>query len=268
MLAALFALLPLEASAQRAIDFADISLSPDSYDNGSGGGGGFTSGGAFFNNHYNPDFGSWGGWALSNVSDTETAGWDNQYAAITGAGLGPGGVYGVAYVDSFTPTIPRIVLPEGESVLGIQVTNTTYAYHAMLEGDDFSRKFGGADGSEPDFFRLTIHGLTAGEASTGSVDFYLGDYRFEDDSLDHLVDVWSWVDLSGLGADTRALEFTLASSDTGAFGMNTPAYFALGEVAVIPEPGTFALWAGLGLGLTAGVLRMRGRKASEPTARP
>jgi len=35
---------------------------------------------------------------------------------------------------------------------------------------------------------------------------------------------WEWVDLSGLGL-VDMIEFSLSSSDTGAYGMNTPAYF-------------------------------------------
>lgn len=259
LLPAALILVPLGASAQRLIDFGDLSLPPDSYNHGSDGAGGFTSGGATFNNVHDANSNFWGGWAYSNVNDTLTSGPGNQFAAITGAGLGLSGIYGVAYVDTFTPALPRIFLPAGESILGVGVTNTTYAYTSMRDGDDFSKKFGGASGDDPDFLRLTISGLTASEAPTGSVDFYLADYRFEDNSLDQLVDAWTWVDLGGLGADTRILEFTLASSDNSIWGMNTPAYFALGGVTVIPEPATFAFWGGLAMAMAVFGRRFRGR---------
>jgi hypothetical protein len=242
--AGLLFLLPAGAIAQRVIDFGDLSLPAESFYNGTGGSGSFVSGGVAFLNHFDPDYGSWGGFAYSNVTDFTTPGWGNQYAAITGSGLGATGVYAVGYVDTFTPTIPTIQLPEGSPPLGIHVANTAYAYYAMRDGDDFSRKFGGPSGGEPDFFRLTIHGFDLDRASTGAVEFYLADYRAVDNALDHIVDAWTWVDLSGLSPATRELEFTLESSDMGIFGMNTPAYFAVGSLTVVPEPGTYALWAG------------------------
>lgn len=260
LLPAAFVLFPLGASAQRLIDFGDLSLLPESYNNGADEAGGFSTGGAGFSNVHDSQWGSWGGWSYSNVSNNSTPGWDNQYAAITGAGLGPNGIYGVAYVDTFTPAIPRVVLPEGETILGIEVTNTAYAYYSMRDGDDFSKKFGGASGNDLDFFRLTITGLSETETPTGSVEFFLADYRFADNSLDYVAEAWSWVDLGGLGEGTRMLEFTLDSSDSGTFGMNTPAYFALGSATVIPEPAAFAFWGGLVVAIGAIGRRLRGRK--------
>lgn len=252
--AAAFSLLPLSASAQRIIDFGDLSLAEDSFYKGADGAGGFSSGGAFFNNHYETtDWGDfWGGWSYSNVNDTETAGFLNQYAAFTGTGIGPSGVYGVAYVDTWTPTIPRIALPEGERISSLQITNTTYSALSMMEGDGFADPF-----SEGSFFYLTIAGFTAANDPTDSVDFYLADFRSEDNSLWYILNDWASVDLSGFGADTRALEFTLTSSDPG-----TPTYFALGEMTVIPEPGTYALLVGLAMGVGVCVLRLRGRKGA------
>jgi len=112
------------------------------------------------------------------------------------------------------------------TVSGTYVTNTTYAYWSINDGDAFSKKFGGEDGNDPDWFKLTITGKDAGDKATGTVAFYLADYRFEDTSRDYIVDQWTWVDLSPLG-EIAGLEFVLSSSDEGDWGMNTPAYFAL-----------------------------------------
>ena len=106
---------------------------------------------------------------------------------------------------------------------------------SMLNGDGFAKKFGGVGGDEQDWFLLTIDGSLGGSAG-GTVEFYLADYRFADNSLDYLIDDWSYVDLSGLG-EVDQLTFNLSSSDVGGFGMNTPAYFALDNLAV-PEPST------------------------------
>jgi len=54
----------------------------------------------------------------------------------------------------------------------------------------------------------------------------LADYRFEDNAEDYILNEWIYVDLTVLG-EVDSLQFSLTSSDTGAVGMNTPAYFCI-----------------------------------------
>jgi hypothetical protein len=125
----------------------------------------------------------------------------------------------------------------------------------MRNGDAFAKKFGGVTGDDPDWFKLTIIGLDGVGAQIGSVEFYLADFRFADNGQDYIVEDWTFVDLSSLGA-VRGLDFALESSDT-AFGfLNTPSYFALDDIAVVPEPASGAL---LALGLCALAARRRAR---------
>ncbi len=105
------------------------------------------------------------------------------------------------------------------------VTNSTYAALSMENGDAYAKKFGGADGTDPDWFLLTIKGYDKG-AYTDSTNFYLADFRSENPADDYILKSWAWVDLQGLGA-VDSLTFELHSSDVGAYGMNTPAYFCL-----------------------------------------
>ena len=224
----------------------------------------FASGGVQFLNRYDPTFGSWSGFAYSNTTDTTTPGFTNQYSAYAGAGHGPGGGnYGVASgfddltansidPNPFDPTskadlmqLPHFTLPSGSSIQGMYVTNTTYAALSMLMGDSFAKKFGGATGNDPDYFKLSAYGTdAAGNVLSQSVDFYLADYRFADNSLDYIVKDWTFMDLSALsGAST--LYFNLSSSDVGPFGMNTPGNFAVDDImftsAVVPEPSSWLL---------------------------
>ncbi len=181
-------------------------------------------------NDYNFDYSSWSGWSYSKVSDNVTAGWGNQYSSIAGSGVNGSESYGVSYAG-FGSTVQFDVL---STVEGAYFTNSTYSYYSMLNGDNFAKKFGGADGSDEDWFLLTVKGYNGG-VETESLEIYLADYRFADSSDDYILDEWKWFDLSGLG-EVDEVSFSLSSSDVGDWGMNTPAYFSMDNFVSVPEP--------------------------------
>ena len=78
----------------------------------------------------------------------------------------------------------------------------------------------------PDWFLLTIHGLDANGDEAKTVEFYLADFRAEDNGKEYIIEDSTRVYLSSLSSIT-GLQFTLSSSDNGQYGMNTPAYFAI-----------------------------------------
>jgi Domain of unknown function (DUF4465) len=234
-------------------NFADLTLPANSFFNGPDlagttepdpfGGtlpvtvGSFKSGGATFSNKYNANFGSWSGFAYSNVTDNSTAGFGNQHSSFAGAGLGDA-KYAVAFGDGsttpFDPTsaaslaeLPNIALPVGGTVADLYVTNSTYAALSMRDGDDFAKQFGGASGNDPDWFKLTAYGTNAaGQVLPNSAEIYLADYRFADNTKDFILEDWTKFNLTALVGANR-IYFNLTSSDVGTFGMNTPATFAL-----------------------------------------
>ena len=112
--------------------------------------------------------------------------------------------------------------PNAQSGLNI----STYAALSMRDGDAFAKKFGGPTGNDPDFFRVTVRGFDALGTLTGSVEFFLADYRFTNNAQDYIVSQWTTLSLTPLG-NAAKLTFALDSTDNGPFGMNTPAYFAL-----------------------------------------
>ncbi len=281
-----------------SVDFEDLVLVPNSFDNGMPDDpvpgvvydGSFTSRGALFNNSFlREDFGgflydSWGGWSSSNLGDISTAGFGNQYSSFAGGALeGPDGIFGVGFASSQVSPVPSTptvyvdlpVLSFEATSMEVYLTNTTYAALSMRDGDSFAKKFGGITGDDPDFLKLTIlgyDGLGATGSEIGSVDFFLADYRFGDNTLDYIIQEWTKVDLTSL-VGARSLGFRMDSTDRIQFGgagsptyINTPSYFALDGLslvgpAVIPEPGSLVL-LGLGIagvGVWAGRVRARGR---------
>ncbi len=227
----------------RVSHFEDLGLAPGSYENGAGLDGGFSSGAFAFWNNYNAEWNSWSGWAYSNLADTETPGFGNQFSAYAGGGMANReeeddlfavGTIGVDWVGGSNSPLPNRIVMEDQvahRVSGMYVTNSTYAALSMKQGDSFAKKFGGADGKDADWFKLVIWGIREEGDRTDSIEFYLADFRFEEDSLDYIVDTWQWVDLWSLG-EVMALEFILLSSDVGPFGMNTPAFFCLDQLRV------------------------------------
>lgn len=215
---------------------------------------GFVSGGVLF--PWSSSFGLPVEFAASNISDTTNYNfnmpWDHSFNSITGGGAGGSQQY--AIVNAYSTV--EVDLPE--SPHSVAITNNTYAYYSMLHGDGFAKKFGGVDGTEPDFFRLTITGMQ-GSTTVGTVEFYLADFRSANGAADYLVDEWTTVDLTGLAGANRLL-FSLDSSDNGSFGMNTPGYFALDNLTLAPEPtsGLTAAIAGL-----LGVRFARRRRAAQ-----
>jgi len=211
--------------AQTISDFENFDIDVAGFLNGSDGSDGFQSGNLFFQNDYNEMYDSWSGWAITNQTDTTTPGFGNQYSAITGIGQGGSANYATSF--SFGPN--RIELTDnaiGEKMNGMYVTNSTYAYLSVRDGDQFSKKFGGVSGNDPDYFLLTIKGSLNGVTTQDSVNFYLADYRADDNSLDYIVDEWTYIDLKPLG-EIDLLLLSLSSTDNGAYGMNTPAFFCV-----------------------------------------
>lgn len=178
-------------------------------------------------------FSSWGPFAISSVSDTVTPGFANQFAARPGSGYNGSDAYAVSFGNGAKMKLTEGAI--GQVVEGMYITNSTYTYYVIRDGNMFSEAFGGESGNDPDYFLLTIKGYRDGALTTDSVNFTLADYRFEDNSQDYVVDEWTYVDLSGLGA-VDSLEFSYFSTDVGMFGINTPLYFCMDNITTAGDP--------------------------------
>ena len=221
---------------QNVGDFENLTLSSESYWDGSDMSGlhnnsvfttNFSSGDYNFSNSYDTTWGAasgyWSsGWAYSNMTDSTTSGFTNQYSAKPGGGHPIGGAnYAIGKPNS-------TIVFNNPIGLSINITNSTYAANSMRDGDAFAKKFTNAD---QDYFKLHIYGYSNGSIAD-STEFYLADFTHADSTLDYIVTDWQYVEL--LPGPYDSVSFDLSSSDVGAFGMNTPAYFCIDNVGNFP----------------------------------
>lgn len=216
----------LSLNAQFVASMETINLGNDSHNDGSTGDTLVSEEGFNFPILWHSDWSFWeGGWAVSNKTDSSRRGQAGLFQAITESGYNSsnyliGQQGSEIYLDASAKT----------PLNGFYITNTSFTYHSMNEGDQFAKKFGGLNGTDPDYFLLHILAKENGSWKADTVHFYLADFRNADPSKDSILDSWAWVDLSKLGtADT--LRFLLESSDTGEFGMNTPGFFAIDAIS-------------------------------------
>ncbi|MDC6470900.1 DUF4465 domain-containing protein, partial [Flavobacteriales bacterium] len=213
-------------------DFENLTLSPESYWNGSDSSGfslatkytsKFVAGNISFSNTWNSNWNYWSdGWIYSNTSDSVTSGSTNISSCIAGKGANNSSNYSIGKnkvyfnVDTSGNSLP---------IDGIYVTNTTYSHNSMKDGDQFAKKFTNAD---QDYFKLLVTSFDNG-TDVDTVEFFLADFTHLDSLQDYIVNDWKYVDLSSLGL-VDSIKFSLVSSDIGQFGMNTPAFFAIDNI--------------------------------------
>ncbi len=145
----------------------------------------------------------------SNETENTSTGWQQPYrSAIGGAfestnfGIWSSDYYGSNSIMSDKP------LP----ATGFYVTNNAYAAHVMATGD------GGKQFEEGDYLNLVCVGKLAGvEMGTITVELAKDTKYIKD---------WTFIDLSSLGQVNEVM-FYMTGSDTGAWGLNTPAYFCM-----------------------------------------
>ena len=233
----IFAALVLSINLLNAqvVDFENFNLANDTFMNGSAKSidsnwRGFepANTNVIFTNKYDTSWGGfWNkGFAISTKSDSVTAGFTNLYSAYTKSG-NTSRTFAVGQQRS------RIVYKNRDEIVihSLAITNSSYAALSMKNGDSFAKKFGGTSGNDSDWFMATFIGYRDGVKLNDSVNFYLADFRFTDNSKDYILNKWETVDLTSLGLHD-SIEIKLTSSDTGAFGMNTPAFFCIDNVAL------------------------------------
>ena len=174
---------------------------------------------ATFVNTYYESWGSyyWAGFAFSTVSNVADGTYANQYAAAQGCPR----AYAVGYDDGGWHPAPEILLDLPAAPKSVRVDNTTYAAHVLRHGNDYARAF-----TSNDTFILTLTARDVEGAVVATTNHYLADFRA---GRTFIQTNWSTLDLSWMPPEVVSLVGTLATTDMGAWGANTPTYFALAD---------------------------------------
>lgn len=171
-----------------------------------------------------------GGHAVSNYVDQNLSNGDytHQLAVpIKDAATGFGGHDGSknfcvhdGYSSSYT-TAPSFYFSDGISrvIDHMYVAPTTYVLNVEKNGNGMASALG-SDG----WFKIVATGLDEDGNVTGTAEFYL----YKDGKA---VEDWTKWELSSLGK-VLMVQFDMQGSDSGDYGLNTPAYFAYDDVAV------------------------------------
>lgn len=186
-----------------------------------------------------------GGFFPSRFNDMTSAGVSNQCSVFwRDAGTGAGGRRGsqtfcicTGYLDADATEYSRdtraalhLADLHAEAVFDhVWVTNSTYAALSMMNGDAFAKRFSYSD---KDYFKVTATGFRADGSQSGTAEIFLADFRTQ--TSGGIVTEWVRFDLWPLGAVNRIV-FNMASSDTGEYGMSTPAYFCMDDLAIRTE---------------------------------
>lgn len=186
------------------IDFEDVTLSEEGFTSAT-----FTTKGITFEHKEN----YWeGGIAVSSHINTENGEYTNQYSVIAGSGAFDSKKFAVVYAPA------EIIASQNENghfkAKSIYLTNSTYAYLTMKNGNMFSDKFG-----ENDWFKVIITGYL-NNTKTANVEYYLADFR---NGKSFISNTWEKLDISKLG-EVDKLTFSFEGSDVGEWGLNTPSY--------------------------------------------
>lgn len=178
----------------------------------------------------------WSGFVASKNSDNSdysSGDWlEHQYTAMPAGGIsGIGTPYMVAYWNTMEEpgdehSCQISYSTDGQLFTPVSafVTNTSYAYYAMKNGTAYSSQFAAGD-----FCVLRAYGVTETGDITGPVELYLAEYDSDDDSP---LSQWTYFNFEELGT-VKSVFFRMESSDTGSWGMNTPAYFAIDRFSLL-----------------------------------
>ncbi len=220
------------------IDFEDITVGSEGYWSGDKTGvespgewgatnytGSFTSNTASFENIFSiSEYGtSWKGFAYSTLADTSVKGiYENDMYLYGNSGANGSKTFAVAFSDSATITFEKEV-----NLYNVQVNNNTYTYKVIRDGNAYT------DGpfKEGSWFTVKFTGFNEDGEKVGEQTFYLADYR---KGKTYICQNWTNVNLTKIKG-AKKLVLTFDGSDKGSFGLNTPSYVCIDNLAYLSD---------------------------------
>lgn len=150
----------------------------------------------------------------SNITDTLTPEWTNQWSNIVGQGYEASSNYGVVYLEvnlenfNESAEVGAKLLGEaaGNPVAGFYITNTTYTYYYI-----------NSSFRDDDYAQLIVRGYLNNQRTDDSVVFNLTDFT---SGKSEILKSWKWINLLPLG-NVDSITFQMRSSDD-----YLPYYFA------------------------------------------
>ena len=174
----------------------------------------------------------WSGWAYSKIKDTVSVAYDTSDCAAFCNYDTSVNIYATAY-QSWNDYYNRIRFYNQSNkydFFGMYITNSTFTYRSMQNGDFVAKKFGGVTGNDPDYFKIRFFGWRQGNPITDTFDFYLADLRDANNANDYIIKDWTYAEFPNTYYSADSISYILESSDNGPFGMNTPAYFCIDNI--------------------------------------
>ena len=230
----------ITAQSMYTIDFEELELDEDTFSVGNIGSDAIASSLLTFPVDGDPrSYSSFDGFVFSNIQSTPDELLYQLYKSYRSPDSYKSTIYGILkQKDSNVPV--TVLTSDGEDHLfkSIHINNTYFNYFAIEQGaytedgTEVSKPFGGDDGTDPDFFMLSIKGFNKNGTQRGTVNFYLADHRAESNKDDYTISEWTKVDLTELGMVSR-IEFSLSSSDMANDQMRTPAFFCIDNIKII-----------------------------------
>lgn len=198
-------------------DFENLYLDEESFENGTNLQlESFVSGSFKLDNGAMPEWSYFYDFMYANKTATTFSNYvTDQFNNAVGGGVNGSENYVVAYPQG--GGIHVMNNANGDVIPGMYITNNAWVVDNILNGD------GMTDGAfkKGDWFKLTI---TADNGN--SMEYYLADYRAEQEADRYYLDDWQWIDLSQLGT-VKKLSFTFDGTRKNTWGLTTATYFCL-----------------------------------------
>ncbi len=204
------------------VDFEEVALNDAGLAQNDGKNGSITSEDVNVTISFDPTYGTQYGFTVNNHVNVDTAGWSNSFSCFAGEGADKSDKFATYAHNSYGSTVDSIKFTLPVDLESVMLCNGTYAALSMKKGDAYAKKF-----AVGDWFKTTFTMFDVDNDTIASKDFYLADFR---DGKSLIVEDWTKFDLSAYEG-VSYIKFAFDSSDKGASGMNTPAYFCIDNIA-------------------------------------